>query len=187
MVGFFCVFCASLRPTLRHPPGAIRGHPDMGWKAHATWHGLSSPWVWGGPYALRPPSSDHSVPSCQKFFRVFRVFRGPTLRCPSSVVRRPSSALRHPTDSCAFCASLRPTLRCPSSVVRRPSSAVSRPIRFLRLLRFFAANPPLSVLSRPSSAAQRHALHTPPSIAIGRGTEREPRTRQTEQPTANHG
>ena len=93
MVGFFCVFCASWRPTLRHPPGAIRGHPDMGWKAHATWHGLSSPWVWGGPYALRPPSSDHSVPSCQKFFRVFRVFRGPTLRCPSSVVRRLSSAV----------------------------------------------------------------------------------------------
>ena len=96
MVGFFCVFCASLRPTLRHPPGAIRGHPDMGWKAHATWHGLSSPWVWGGPYALRPPSSDHSVPSCQKFFRVFRVFRGPTLRCPSSVVRRLSSAVSRP-------------------------------------------------------------------------------------------
>ena len=96
MVGVFCVFCASLRPTLRHPPGAIRGHPDMGWKAHATWHGLSSPWVWGGPYALRPPSSDHSVPSCQKFFRVFRVFRGPTLRCPSSVVRRPSSAVSRP-------------------------------------------------------------------------------------------
>ena len=30
---------------------AIRGRPDMGWKAHATWHGLSSPWVWDGPYA----------------------------------------------------------------------------------------------------------------------------------------
>ena len=29
--------------------GAIRGRPDMGWKAHATWHGLSNPWVWDGP------------------------------------------------------------------------------------------------------------------------------------------
>jgi len=50
-------------PVLRPPPaarsraqlyatGAIRGRSDMGWKAHATWHGLSSPWVWDGPYAL---------------------------------------------------------------------------------------------------------------------------------------
>ena len=98
----------------------IRGRPDMGWKAHATWHGLSSPWVWDGPYA---PSSAH--------------------RPQPSAVRLPPSAV--PSDSCAFCASLRPTLRCPSSVVRRPSSAVSRPIRFLRLLRVFAANPPAAV------------------------------------------
>ena len=40
---------------------AIRGRPDMGWKAHATWHGLSSPWVWDGPYA--PPSAVRLPPS----------------------------------------------------------------------------------------------------------------------------
>ena len=76
------------------------------------------------PLCGQSPSSDHSVPSCQKFFRVFRVFRGPTLRCPSSVVRR-------------------------------PSSAVSRPIRFLRLLRFFAANPRSS--PHPSRSAPEHS------------------------------
>ena len=62
--------------------------PDMGWKAHATWHGLSSPWVWDGP-----PPTVHSVPSYQKFFRVFRVFRGPTL-----LLRRLSSAFGHRID-----------------------------------------------------------------------------------------
>ena len=44
--------------------------------------------VFRGP-TLRPPPSDFSVPSCQKFFRVFRVFRGPTLRPPPSAVRPP--------------------------------------------------------------------------------------------------
>ena len=154
MVGVFCVFCASWRPTLRHPPGAIRGHPDMGWKAHATWHGLSSPWVWGGPYALRPPSSDHSVPSCQKFFRVFRVFRGPTLRCPSSVVRRPSSALRHPTDSCAFCASLRPIHRQPS-VICPPPSVVRRQPSHPILARFAPLGGQPSVIPPPVAFSTR--------------------------------
>ena len=46
-----------------------------------------------GPLRPLPPSasppSDLSVPSCQKSFRVFRVFRGPTLRPPSSAVRPP--------------------------------------------------------------------------------------------------
>ncbi len=53
---------AALRPppaarsrAQLYATGAIRGRPDMGWKAHATWHGLSSPWVWDGPYA--PPSA----------------------------------------------------------------------------------------------------------------------------------
>ena len=53
-----CVPRAAQRVTLRP---AIRGRPDMGWKAHATWHGLSSPWVWDGasvrPSVLRPPFS----------------------------------------------------------------------------------------------------------------------------------
>ena len=67
--------------------------------------------------APTPPPSVHSVPSCQKFFRVFRVFRGPIHRQPSvicpppSVVRRQPSAV--PSDSCAFCASWRPTLGHP--------------------------------------------------------------------------
>ena len=41
------------------------------------------------PSVLRPPPSDHSVPSCQKSFRVFRVFRGPTLRPPPSCICLP--------------------------------------------------------------------------------------------------
>ena len=32
----------------------------MGWKAHATCHGLSSPWVWDGPYA--PPPAVRPLP-----------------------------------------------------------------------------------------------------------------------------
>ena len=40
---------------------AIRGRPDMGWKAHATWHGLSSPWVSDGTYA--PPTVLRPQPS----------------------------------------------------------------------------------------------------------------------------
>ena len=72
-------------------------------------HGLESPCHVARAFqpvglgrALRPlppsasPPSDLSVPSCQKSFRVFRVFRGPTLRCPFSVVRRPSSAVSRP-------------------------------------------------------------------------------------------
>ena len=58
------------------------------------WHGLSSPWVWGAPSALCPPPTVLSVPSCQKSFRVFRVFRGPTLRRLPSVLRRPVRFLR---------------------------------------------------------------------------------------------
>ena len=34
------------------------GHPDMGWKAHATWHGLSSPWVCGGVQKVRCARGD---------------------------------------------------------------------------------------------------------------------------------
>ena len=44
--------------------------------------------------AIRPPPPALSVPSCQKSFRVFRVFRGPTLRRLPSVLRRPVRFLR---------------------------------------------------------------------------------------------
>ena len=43
-------------------------------------------------------------------------------------LRHPTSALRHPTDSCAFCASLRPTLRLPPSVLRPPILALFAPL-----------------------------------------------------------
>ena len=70
--------------------GAIRGRPDMGWKAHATWHGLSSPWVWDGPSALcprqllRPPISP------------FPPIKNPSVCSVGqpSVLRPPPSALR---------------------------------------------------------------------------------------------
>ena len=148
------ITCSARNPSVRRTlPDRVRSYMRPARSAVApTWAGKPMPRGTGFPArgfgtgrTLRPPSSAH--------------------RPQPSAVRLPPSAV--PSDSCVFCASLRPTLRCPCSVVRRPSSAVSRPIRFLRLLRFFAANPPLSALSRPSSAAQRHAFHTPPSIAKG--------------------
>ena len=151
--------------------GAIRGRPDMGWKAHATWHGLSSPWVWGGPYALRCPSSVVRRPSFAvsrpiRFLRLLRFFAA---NPPLSVLSRPPSVFRR-QPSHPILASFAPlggqpsAVRPQSSAVRLPPSAVKtcpspsvlrRPIRFLRLLRFFATNPPLSVLSRPPSVFRR--------------------------------
>ena len=63
--------------------------------------------------APTPPPSVHSVPSCQKFFRVFRVFRGPTLRPPPSDLSVPSCQK-------SFRVFRGPTLRPPSSAVRPP-------------------------------------------------------------------
>ena len=118
-----------------------------------------------GKEPLRPlppsasPSSDHSVPSCQKSFRVFRVFRGPTLRHPSSAptwagkpmprgtgfpARGFGTALRPPftpfppiknSSVCSVCSVGQP------SAIHPPASAFPSSIRLLRLLRVFAANP----------------------------------------------
>ena len=70
-----CVPCAAQRDT---PRPAIRRRPDMGWKAHATWHGLSSPWVWGRPGAPRAAQ---------------RVTLRPPLRRPPSVLLRQTSSV----------------------------------------------------------------------------------------------
>ena len=90
--------------------------------------------------------------------------RGPLPPCPSSVtsVTPPDSVF------CASCASLRPTCRPPSSVVRRLSSVLRlSAIRLLRLLRFFAANPPSSVLRHPSSVLRPPStVHCLPSSAV---------------------
>ena len=98
------------------------------------WHGLSSPWVWDGPYAppaVRPPSSVR----CHPTSALFAPLRGQpsAVRSQPSVFRRqpshpilarfalfcgqPSAGRRPPSvvpsDSCAFCASWRPTLGHP--------------------------------------------------------------------------
>ena len=90
--------------------------------------------------------------------------RGPLPPCPSSVtsVTPPDSVF------CASCASLRPTCRPPSSVVRRLSSVLRlSAIRLLRLLRFFAANPPSSVLRHPSSVLRLlSTVYRPPSSVL---------------------
>ena len=74
----------------------------------------------------------------------------------------PSSALRPPitpfppvknSSVCSVCSVGQP------SALRPPASAFPSSIRFLRLLRFFAANPPLSVLSRPPSVFRRQPSH----------------------------
>ena len=96
-----------------------------------------------------PRSPRHGLESPCHVARAFQPVRlGRAVRS----VRPRSSAVRPPSDFCDFCAFLRPTLR-------RPSSAVSRPIRFLRLLRFFAANPPLAVFSRRPSVVRRPSSH----------------------------
>ena len=78
-----------------------------------------------------------------------------------SAVRPQSSAVRHlpsviPPILAPFARLCgQSTGSRPSSVVRRPSSAVSRPIRFLRLLRVFAANPRSS--PHPARSAPEHS------------------------------
>ena len=71
---------------------------------------------------LRPPSVFRRQPS-HPILASFAPLGGQpsAVRPQSSAVSRQPSAV--PSDSCAFCASLRPTLRCPSSVLRRLSSA----------------------------------------------------------------
>ena len=127
---------AAQRVTLRP---AIRGRPDMGWK--------------------NPPPSDHSVPSCQKFFRVFRVFRGPTLRPPPSCICLP---VIHPI--LAPFAPLRgqPSALCPVSfsALRSLRSLLSKILPCVPCIPW-ANPPPSAVLHLPS----RH-LGLPPFYAL---------------------
>jgi hypothetical protein len=136
--------------------------------------------------AIRPPpSSPILAPFALLCGQPFVATPPPSvLRCPSSDLRRQSSALCRPpsavpSDSCAFCASLRPTLRrhavCrpssfapPSSVLRCPSSDFRRPIRFLRFLRFFAANPPSShpILAPFAPLCGQPSVAAPPPSAV---------------------
>ncbi len=97
-----CSVCSAGRPppdVLRTLPDrvrsytrpAIRGRPDMGWKAHATWHGLSSPWVWDGPYApptvLRPPFTPFPPVKNPSVCSVFSVGQPSAVRPLPSVLR----------------------------------------------------------------------------------------------------
>ena len=115
---------AAQRVTLRP---AIRGRPDMGWK--------------------NPPPSDHSVPSCQKFFRVFRVFRGPTLRPPPSCICLP---VIHPI--LAPFAPLRgqPSALCPRQLLRPPFTPFP-PVKNPSVCSVYSVGQP-SALRRPASA-----------------------------------
>ena len=86
--------------------------------------------------AARPPPSVLSVPYCQKSFRVFRVFRGPTLSPPPAARSRaqlyatgdPRSP-RHGLESpCHVARAFQPVGlgRAVRSAFRHPSSAQSR-------------------------------------------------------------
>ena len=69
----------------------------MGWKAHATWHGLSSPWVWDGPSALcprqllRPPISPFPPVKNPSVCSVCSVGQPSVLRPPPSALRDAST------------------------------------------------------------------------------------------------
>ena len=79
-----------------------------------------------------------------------------TGRTPSAIRPAPSHPILAPFALlCGQPSAVRP----PSSALRPPASAFPSSIRFLRLLRFFAANPPLSVLSRPPSVFRRQPSH----------------------------
>ena len=112
--------CVPCVPWANPPPSVFR--PDMGWKAHATWHGLSSPWVWDGPYAppsaVRPPSSVRCHPTSAPFA---------PLRGQSSVSRPPPSPfppVKNPSVCSVYSVGQPSVLRTPPSVVRTPQTVV---------------------------------------------------------------
>ena len=101
------ITCSARNPSVLRPPHAARSRAQL----YATGdprsprHGLESPCHVARAFqpvglgravrsVRRRPPSVLSDPSCQKSFRVFRVFRGPTLRPLPSVLRRPVRLLR---------------------------------------------------------------------------------------------
>ena len=129
----------------------------MGWKAHATWHGLSSPWVWDGPYAppvVSPPSSVRCHPTSAPFA---------LLRGQSSVLRPPPTVLSVPSwknpSVCSVCSVGQPSALRPRQLLRPPFSPFP-PVKNPSVCSVCSVGQP-SVVRRPSSVVCRPSL-TPP-------------------------